>query len=133
MEQIKKTASAKVIKVDDADGIVYGYAVICKENGDDYFDLQGDHIPEAVMRASASEFMAGSRDIKEMHSGITKGQILHSMPITTDLADALGLDIEKTGWLVGMRPDDDAILEKFKSGELTGFSIGGTGVRENAA
>ena len=45
--------------------------------------------------------------------------------MTSDIAKALDIEIEKTGFVVGMKPSDPEILEKFRSGEFTGFSIGG--------
>ena len=37
--------NSKVVKVDDELGLVFGYAMICAENGKPYYDLQGDNIP----------------------------------------------------------------------------------------
>jgi hypothetical protein len=34
-------------------------------------------------------------------------------------------DVDEYGWMVAVRPDSPEILRKFKSGEWTGFSIGG--------
>lgn len=128
MDTIQKSAEANVLKVAD-DGVVYGFAVVCKAEGEPYFDLQGDHIPEEVMRAASTEFMLGvTREAKEMHLGVCKGQIVHSLPLTTDLAKALGIDdLNQTGWVIGMKPDSEEMIEKFRSGALTGFSIGGLG------
>lgn len=128
MERFSKSAEAKVLKVDSDQGVVYGYAVVCKEEGKDYFDLQNDHIPEDVMRSASTTFMEGAREMKEMHLGVCKGQIVHSLPLTSELAEALGVKgVEKTGWIVGVKPNDASVIEKFKSGALTGFSIGGSG------
>ncbi len=134
MEKITKSAEVKVLKTDANDGVVYGYAVVSKQGGHPYYDLQGDHIPEGVMSHASTEFMLGvSREAKEMHLGVCKGQIVHSLPLTTDLAEALGLDeVEKTGWIIGMKPDDPSMLDKFNSGALTGFSIGGVGEFQEA-
>jgi hypothetical protein len=37
---------AEVLKVDESLGLVLGWAIVCKKDGCDYFDLQEDHIPE---------------------------------------------------------------------------------------
>jgi hypothetical protein len=60
---------AEVLKVDDSLGLVLGWAIICKKDGADYYDLQDDHIPEASMLSAAVDFMQNSRVAKEMHEG----------------------------------------------------------------
>ena len=122
--------SAEVLKVDDELGIVFGWGIICKNGDKDYFDTQGDHIPEDAMLKATTEFMADVRTAGDMHArddngeAVHKGIIVHSMPLTADLAKAFGIEAEKTGWLIGMRPETD-MLEKFRDGTYTGFSIGG--------
>lgn len=126
MSHLHLVAKAEVAKVDETLGLVYGWAIICTEKGEPHYDLQGDHIPEPVMTSAASDFMKHSRVAKEMHTGEQIGTIVHSFTLTTDIAKAMNIQTEKTGWMVAMQPDDPAILEKFRNGELTGFSIGGT-------
>lgn len=120
-----------IIKVDKAEGIVYGFAIVCQEDGEPYFDLQGDHISESVMRKASTDFMITARKAKEMHTGTAKGKVIHSLPLTKELAEALGAgELKKTGWVVGIKPDSDDVLEKYFTGEYTGFSIGGKAKRE---
>ena len=114
---------AKVSKVDDELGLVMGWAIICKENGEDYFDKQGDHIPEDSMMAAAVDFMENSRVASEMHTGDDHGNAW-VFPMTTDVAKAFNIQTETTGLMIAMKPDTET-LAKFKSGELAAFSIGG--------
>lgn len=114
----------KVEKVADELGLVFGWAMICKEDGVEYFDTQDDHIPEETMLKAAADFMENCRAAKEQHSGEQRGQYVFAFPMTGDICKALGIQTRKTGLLVGLKPDA-AMLEKFKSGELSGFSIGG--------
>ncbi len=116
--------TAKVQKVDVEHGLVMGFAIICKENGEDYFDLQGDHIPEDAMLAASLDFMLHSQVAKEMHEGEQVGTVLFAFPLTTDIAKAFDIETTHTGLMIAMRPDP-AMLKRFKDGELTGFSIGG--------
>lgn len=113
-----------VVKVDEALGLVFGWGIVCTEKGEDHYDLQGDHIPETVMVEATSEFMEHSRIAKEMHQGDQIGAIVHSFPLAKDIADAMGITCDKTGWMVAMKPSPD-VLKRFASGDLTGFSIGG--------
>jgi hypothetical protein len=114
-----------VVKVDESHGLVLGFAIICKRDGADYVDLQGDVIPEDAMLAAAVDFMSNARMAKEMHAGEQKGIILFAMPLTTDIAKAFGIETKTTGLMIAMQPNDAAILAKFRSGEYSGFSIGG--------
>jgi hypothetical protein len=120
----------KVEKVDQALGIVFGYAIVCKVDGEDYYDTQGDHIPETSMLDATADFMAGDRMAKVMHRGESAGQVVYGFPVTEDIAKALGFEVRKTGFVVGMRPDDEEVLAKYASGEYTGFSIGGRRIEE---
>lgn len=114
----------EVLKVDDSLGVVLGWAIICKENGEPYFDAQSDHIPEDAMFKAAVGFMENSRATREMHAGEADSTCLFCFPLTEDVAKAFGLETKQTGLLVGYKPPPD-VLAKFKSGEFTGFSIGG--------
>lgn len=118
-----------VVKVDAKHGLVLGFAIICKKDGAEYFDLQGDHIPEDAMLTAAVDFMAQSRMAKEMHEGDAAGSILFAMPLTTDIAKAFGVDTKTTGLMIAMKPNA-AVLGKFRDGTYTGFSIGGARIRD---
>ena len=121
---------SKIAKVDEDLGLVIGYAVVCKDGGEDYFDLQGDHIPEDAMLKAWLDFAENSRVAGEMHkSAERRGTVVGSFPMTSDIAKSLGIETERTGLLIAMKPDDD-MLGKFKDGTLTGFSIGGARLRD---
>ena len=122
---MNKKFYAKVAKVDASLGLVFGHAIVCLEKGEPYFDVQGDHIPESVMMKEATDFMMESRVAKEMHEGEQNGVIVFAWPMTTEVAKAFDIKIEKTGLLIAMKPANNEILEKFNNGTFTGFSIGG--------
>jgi len=129
---------SKILKVDEGEGIVYGWAVVSKVNGEDYFDLNIDHagqhagkrvpenVPEVALAKCALGFVDSGAPGNEMHAGPDRGDFPFVMPMTTELYKGLfGLDNPpKTGLIVGHRPTPD-VLQKFKSGEYTGFSIEG--------
>ena len=120
-----KTTRCNIAKVDQALGLVMGYAIICKEAGEDYFDVQGDHIPEDAMLAASVDFMENSRVVGEMHKGEEGGSVVFAWPMTSDIAKAFGIKTEKTGLMIAIKPKKKETLEKFANGEYTGFSIGG--------
>jgi hypothetical protein len=115
---------SKVVKVDDSHGLVFGWAIVCKRDGQDYFDLQADHIPESSMLDAAVDFMQNGALAKEMHEGDPVGHVLFAFPMTTEIAKAFGIETKQTGLLVAMKPSPD-VLAKFADGTYTGFSVGG--------
>lgn len=120
---------SKITKVDEELGLVFGWAIICTEDGEPYFDLQKDHALEKGMVKAVTRFMQNSRAAKEMHQGEERGAVVHSMPMTAEIAKAFGIITKITGWMIAMAPDE-AMFAKFKSGELTGFSIGGRRLKD---
>lgn len=122
---------ARVLKIlkstDGQRGLVFGHAIVCKIGGEPYVDTQDHHIPEDVMLDAAAEFAAGDRAMKVMHDGEVVGEVLFMWPHTTDVAEAFGLSADVTGLMVGVKPSSPEVLEKFHSGELSGFSIAGDG------
>lgn len=127
---MQKNFEADVFKVDDDLGLVFGWAIISKQDGEDYFDTQGDHIPEIAMLKASADFMAKSRQSKEMHQGGSVGTAIFAWPMTADIAKAMGIVTKNTGLMIAIKPDNDEILQKYKSGEYSGFSIGGARIKD---
>lgn len=115
---------ASVVKVDTGLGLVFGWGLICTEKGEDHYDLQGDHVPETLMVEATTDFMISSRESHDMHMGKAHGMVVHSFPLTAEIAKAMGIETEKTGWMVAVKPTPE-ILAKYLDGTYTGFSIGG--------
>lgn len=106
-------------------GLVFGWAIVCDEDKQPYFDSQGDHIPQDSMMKAAMDFMLSNRDLKVMHKGNRVGKVVFAWPVTDETSKAMGLGGSRTGLMIGVKPDNTKALEKFKQGEYTGFSIGG--------
>ncbi len=122
--------STSIVKVDEELGLVFGFAMVCKEGGEDYFDLQGDNIPEDVLLKAATDFMQNSRAADDMHDGEQMGTVVFAFPLTGEIAKSLDIETQRTGLLIAMKPSAD-VFEKFKDGTYTGFSIGGSGTSED--
>lgn len=119
-------STSEILKVDQSLGLVFGYAMVCKIDGEDHYDLQGHHIPEDTMLRALTKFMSdGAAIAKEMHTGDAVGKYVFAFPMTTDIAKALDIEVKQTGAIVAMKSDNASTLAKFASGEFTGFSIGG--------
>lgn len=119
------TSKDSFIKVDETHGLVMGFAIICQKDGVDYYDVQGDHIPEEAMLGASVDFMKNSRVAGEMHEKPEGGSIVFAWPLTSEIAKAFGLTTNTTGLMIAMKPENPETIEKFKNGEYNGFSIGG--------
>lgn len=121
-----------IIKVDAGLGLVMGWAIICKQGEEDYYDTQGDHIPEQSMLEAATDFMSNSRMAKDMHKvdGELPGSIVFAFPMTTEVAKSFGIETNQTGLMIAMKPEDPEVLRKYQTGEYTGFSIGGSRIED---
>ena len=129
------TTEAQVCKVDAELGLVFGFGIVSMENGEPYFDKQGDHIPEESMLEAAADFMLNSRVSGDMHQkdedggAQVDGQVVFAFPLTTEVAKAFDITTPRTGLMVAIKPSPD-VLSKFKDGTYTGFSIGGTRIED---
>lgn len=122
--------TADVIKVDGERRIAWGWASVSTLKGETVIDRQGDVISPVEMEKMADSFMASARTAKAMHDGEGVGEVLHSLPLTKALADALGIQTDREGWIIGMKIHDDKTWGMFKSGALAAFSIGGKAKRK---
>lgn len=121
----------KILKADDEQRMVYGWASVVTEKGQPVIDRQGDIIePETLVKA-VNDFMEHVRVGKTMHIGEQTGVIVHSMPITKEIGEALGIQSDREGWIVAYKVYDDAVWNMVKSGELAAFSIGGRAIKED--
>jgi hypothetical protein len=122
--------SAEVLKLDSERRIAWGWASVSTMKGELVTDLQGDTITPAEMEKMADRFMASARMAKAMHEGDQIGEVLHSLPLTAELAKALGMETDREGWIVGMKIHSDEVWAGFKDGTYKGFSIGGKAKRK---
>lgn len=129
LEARTEKRAAKIIKIDDAARIVWGWASVVSIDGVPMIDRQGDIISPEVMTKAADNFMADVRTAKAMHEGGKIGEVIHSFPLTKALGEALGVHSALEGWIVAMKVHDDDVWNRVKSGELAAFSIGGMGKR----
>ena len=119
-----------VAKVDASLGLVFGYAIVSKIDGEPYVDTQEHHIPERDMLEKSLEFMEHSGISNEMHEldddkqPVADGTVVFAFPLTAEIAKQLEIQAPKTGLLIGMKPSPE-VFEKFRDGTYTQFSIGG--------
>jgi len=96
-----------------------------------YIDSQGDWTKISTLQKAAREFMASDRMFDMNHKGHEyQFSVLESMVIDEDGIVKFSHELKKGAWLMTLRIDDDDVWQKIKSGELTGFSIGGSAYTE---
>lgn len=120
-----------VIKVDEEKRLAYGWASVTKIRGEEVADSQGDILDIYDVREATHEFM-GHRVQKLMHKGRRIGEVVESIVFTPEVQKALNISLPYEGWFVGVKIHDDATWEKVRKGTYRAFSIGGSGIREDA-
>jgi hypothetical protein len=103
--------------------VVYG---VVSEPGT--VDLQGDRLSESEIRKACHKFMMTSQKIGKEHEGIAKADIIESYiaPVTFKCG---GQAVRKGSWVMAVKIHDPGIWRDVKKGDITGFSIAGTGTR----
>lgn len=129
-EIMNKNVEGQILKVDDEQHIIYGWASVATEKGEPVVDLQGDVIEMSTLEKAVNDFMEHVRVGKTMHVGEQTGMVIHSMPVSNDIAKALGIQSDREGWIVGYKVYDEDVWKMVKSGELRAFSIGGRAIKE---
>jgi hypothetical protein len=122
--------SGEILKVDNEQRLIYGWASVITAKGEAVVDRQGDVIDADTLTSAVNKFMEHVRVGKTMHTGEETGKVIHSLPVTKEICDALGIQSDREGWIVAYKVYDDAVWERVKSGELRAFSIGGRATRE---
>lgn len=119
----------ELFKTDDELRLVFGFASVIEKDGVTVTDTQNDVIETSELLRSTTAYMEKSREGKMMHAGGKIGEVVHSFPLTSDIAKSLGIHTSQFGWIVGMRVDSDKVWDMVKKGELQSFSIGGRATR----
>ena len=129
-KSMTKNIEGKILKTDDEQRMVYGWASVITEKGEPVVDRQDDMIEADTLVKAVNEFMEHVRVGKAMHVGEQVGTVVHSLPITKEIGDSLGIQSDREGWVVAYKVYDDDVWAMVKSGELAAFSIGGKAIKE---
>lgn len=114
-----------IVKIDEDQHLVFGWASVISENERPCVDAQGDVIGAEELEKSAYEFVLTSRKAGSMHQKIGIGKLVESVVLTKSKQQALGIDLGREGWFVGFKIEDESVWRKIKSGELGALSIHG--------
>ena len=116
--------SVDLFKYDDEQRLIYGVVLV-----PDIEDLQGDVISKEEIQQAAHEYQIKSRLIKAQHRAPTDAEVVESYIAPVDIP--IGNGIAPAGsWVMVTRVNSTAMWEAIKKGEITGYSIGGVGERE---
>ena len=120
----------KIVKQLDEERLAFGWAYVSTVKGEISLDHSGEFIRPELLAKAATNFMLSMRTAKRMHSGESIGEVIHSMPLTNDVAKALGIQSDREGWIIAIKVHDEQVWQDVKSGKLAAFSIGGRALKE---
>jgi len=126
----KIQVEGQILKQLDEERLAFGWAYVSTVKGEFSLDHSGEFIRPEQLAKAATNFMLSMRTAKSMHTGESIGEVVHSMPLTNDIAKALGIQSDREGWVIALKVYDDQVWQDVKSGKLAAFSIGGRALKE---
>ena len=124
---------AQITKIDDDKRLVFGWASIIKDvEGKVLLDRQNDYIDsEEELEKAAYSYVLNSRDGGEMHIRKGVSTMVESVVFSKEKQEAMGIPSGSmpVGWWIGFRVNDERVWEEVKKGQYSGFSVHGTGQR----
>lgn len=120
--KIKK--SVELFKLDDEQRLIYGVVLV-----PDVEDLQGDICSKEDIQEAAHDYLVNSRLIKAQHRAPTDADVVECYIAPVDIP--IGKGIAPAGsWVMVTKVKSQAMWDAVKKGDVTGYSIGGRGTRE---
>lgn len=123
VSKVMKAYKVPIIVSKGEQQIVYGVV-----SEPDTVDLQGDRLSKSAIRAACHKFMQTSQRIGKEHSGPAKASIIESYIAPADFK-CNGQVVKSGSWVMAVKVHDPSLWQAIKKGEITGFSIAGTGTR----
>lgn len=122
------TATFKVAKANDSEGLVSGWAnVAVNADGSLPLDWQDDIIRPKTLEKAAINFMMDYRGSGAMHEGDSKGIVVESIVFTKEKQAAIGIPegVIPEGWFITVKILDPVVFKQVKNGTFKMFSIQG--------
>lgn len=97
-------------------------------------DSQGDIYSEETIETAAHGFMADYQNVGHMHRALVNdgAEVVESYVAPCDF-EMGGQQVKRGTWVLVVHITSEALWEQVKSGDLTGFSIGGYAERSPVA
>ena len=140
---VNKAANKKtflITKADDGSAAFTSYGRILKTDTENHFvtgivyepmteDSQGNYMTEAEITKAAHWFMknGGDVDIQHCFKKCEGAEVVESYIAKCDM-EIEGQEVKKGTWLMTMEITDANVWKSIQKGEITGFSMGGSGV-----
>ncbi len=130
---VNKSDGFQIAKMDEDECLVFGWAsVSAGVAGDLLVDHHDDIIEPAELEKAAYEYVLKFRGAGEMHQGEAVGQLVESLVMTPEKAQAMGIQHPMaTAWWCGFKVSPDT-FQKVKDGTYKMFSIQGTAERDGS-
>lgn len=122
-KRCSKSITVPIIKSKGDQQIVYGVV-----SEPDTIDLQGDRLSKEEIEKACHRFMLTSQRIGKEHEGPAKADIIESYIAPVDFTCG-GQTVRKGSWVMAVKIHDPDLWAAVKNGDITGFSIAGTGDR----
>lgn len=133
-KRVSADAFAEFAKVDDDQRLVWAWAYVYEDEGQQIVDHSGDVIDAEALadfEKAAYDYVLDSREADEMHVKVTDvAKLVESFFLTPEKAQMFGLVTKRYGWIVGYKVTDEKVWAKIKDRTYTGMSIRGAGDRE---
>lgn len=127
----------EISKVDESQGLVFGWAYVSEKSGEVVTDHSGEHVSIGELEKAFYDYALNSRAGGEMHvRKASDGEhpvatLVESIVFTAEKLEAMGLpEGTPLGAWVGYKVWDEGVLAKIRSGEYAMLSIGGSGKRK---
>lgn len=125
---LKSGRIVPIIKANNEKQIVYGVVLAPNE-----IDSQDDFMEPEEIEKAAHKYLLQSRVIGSEHSKAIQADPVESFIAPQDFEVTDGQygpqPVKKGSWVLGIKVTDPDEWQKIKSGEYTGFSVGGFGLR----
>jgi hypothetical protein len=122
----RKNLDVEIAKADEEKRVVYGIVL-----EPETVDLQGDRLSVDTIETAAHDFLVQSRAVGDMHSGLADAEVVESYLAPSD-GEMGGQSYSAGTWIMAVKVRSDDLWEMVKSGDYSGFSIGGIGERRRA-
>jgi rubrerythrin len=119
-ETVTKAMTVDIMKYDEEKGLVYGVVLV-----PDVEDLQGDIISKEEIEKVCHDYNVRSRQVKKQHQGNKR----EDAAVVESYVYRHHNDVTPGSWIMVTKLNSDELKKGVKSGEITGYSIGGRGSR----
>lgn len=124
---VTKSVYSEIKKVDDLRHWVTGVVL-----EPDTVDLQGDVITKEDVRRAMEGYMLKSQAVGRQHEQKAKASVVECYIAPMDFRLGDKELVRKDSWVMTVKVFDEELWQDVVTGKLTGFSIGGKGVRSAA-